>query len=248
VLVVGASSSGVQIADELARSGRHVVLSVGEHTRVPRTYRGRDIMWWLDRRGVFDKTIDDVPDPVAARRAPSMQLIGGRGDRTIDLGTLRRAGVRLAGRLARADGPRLRFADDLATTTARADARLRRMLGEIDGFADRRGVTSPEPAEAFSPLDPGDGLEHLHLGRAGVGSIVWATGYRPSYPWLDVPVLDACGAIVQYRGVTSVPGLYVVGLRFQHRRNSGFIDGARHDAADVVGHLVKTRAAALVAA
>jgi putative flavoprotein involved in K+ transport len=250
-LVVGASSSGVQIADELRRSGREVVLSVGDHTRVPRTYRGRDLMWWLERRGVFDKTIDEMPDAAKARRAPSMQLVGGSPARSIDLGTLRRTGVQLAGRLRAADRHRVSFADDLAITAATAEARLSRMLGEIDQFILESGIahegTLPT-ADRPVPIDVGPALHEADLRRRGVSSVVWATGYRPHYPWLEVPVLDARGEIVQYRGVTGAQGLYVVGLRFQHRRSSGFVDGVRHDAYDVVGHLVEHRAAARVAA
>jgi putative flavoprotein involved in K+ transport len=246
VLVVGASSSGVQIADELRQTGRDVVLSVGDHTRVPRTYRGRDIMWWLERRGVFDKTIDEMPDATKARRAPSMQLVGGSPARSIDLGTLRRHGVQLTGRLRAADGHWLSFADDLTASTATAEARLSRMLGEIDQFIIEssidRDVVLP-PAERPTPVDIGSALREVDLRAQGISSVVWATGYRPHYPWLEVPVLDARGEIVQYRGVTEAPGFYVVGLRFQHRRSSGFIDGVRHDAYDVVGHLVEHRSA-----
>jgi putative flavoprotein involved in K+ transport len=228
VLVVGASASGVQLADELHRSGRPVTLAVGGHTRLPRRYRERDILWWLDRVGTLDRTRNELPDPGRARREPSMQLTG--TGRTIDLGTLRRQGVRLAGRmLGHRDGHAL-FADDLQAVTAVADARLRRVLARIDRYP------GPEP-EPIEPVIVGPGPERLDLRR--FAAVVWATGMRPGYPWLKVPVLDVTGRIAHRRGVTDVPGLYAIGLRFQHRRNATFIDGARHDAAYLADHIAR---------
>jgi putative flavoprotein involved in K+ transport len=231
VLVVGAGASGAQIADELARSGRGVVLSVGSHTRLPRRYRGMDIWWWLERIGALDKTIDEMPDPDAARREPSVQLVGRPRGSDVDLATLRAGGVRLAGRLTGAGGRTVRFADDLAKTTARADARMRRVLAQIDAYVDANGLgtemLSPEP---IAPALAGDGPRRLDLGAVGISTVLWATGFRRHYPWLRLPVLEEAGEIRHRRGVTRVPGLYVVGLRFQHRRGSNFIDGVRHDA------------------
>jgi putative flavoprotein involved in K+ transport len=218
VLVVGASSSGVQIADELARAGRAVTLAVGEHTRLPRRYRDHDILWWLDRLGSLDRTIDEVPDPDRARREPSFQLAAGR---SLDLGVLQAIGVRLAGRLTRLHDGRAEFAADLPATNAVAHARLRRVLRAIDGH-NAGGRTA-----AVRPLLVGRGPRHA----TGFRSVVWATGFRPSYPWLRVPVLDQYGGLRHRRGVTEAPGLYAIGLRFQYRRNATFIDGARHDAA-----------------
>jgi putative flavoprotein involved in K+ transport len=218
VLVVGASSTGVQIADELAGAGRDVVLAVGEHTRLPRRYRGRDILWWLDRLGSLDRTIDEVTDPDRARREPSLQLAA---DRSLDLGVLRERGVRLAGRLVSVEGGQTVFAADLARSTARADSRLRRVLCTIDRHAH------PAGPGAVPPLAVATGPRHL----SGLRTVVWATGFRPAYPWLRVPVLDRTGRLRHRRGVTDAPGLYAIGLRFQHRRNATFVDGARHDAA-----------------
>jgi putative flavoprotein involved in K+ transport len=236
VLVVGASASGVQIAHDLMRAGREVVLSVGAHTRLPRRYRGRDILWWLDRIGALDRTADDVP--AAAVREPSLQLAG--GPRGIDLGTLQDNGVRLTGRLRALSGANAAFGDDLADTVAAAQVRLDRTLSTVDDYADASGtaLTSPDrPPVVPAPATPST----MDLRRAGITAVVWATGYWPRYPWLAVPVLDRGGRIRHHRGVTEVPGLYAMGLRFQHRRNSTFVDGARHDAAYLVERIAADR-------
>jgi putative flavoprotein involved in K+ transport len=241
VLVVGGSASGVQIAHELVNAGRRVVLAVGSHTRLPRRYRGRDILWWLDRIGSLDRAIDDLPDPAGAMAEPSLQLAGtANGDR-LDLDTLRRAGVRLAGRLRAIDGTRAEFADDMGETFGAAQRRLARLLAEIDAYA------AATPGMADGPPDPPPaiavptGPSTMDLRRPGISTVVWATGFRPWYPWLDVPVLDAGGRIRHCRGVTEVPGLYAIGLRFQHRRNSSFVDGARHDAAYLADQITASR-------
>ena len=247
VLVVGASASGVQIAEELRRSGRPVVLSVGRHARLPRRYRGRDILWWMERAGVLGQSIDQVHDARSARRAPSLQL-SGRG-RRVGLEALTAAGVRLAGRLAAADGQRLSFAGDLPATTGAAHARMERLLGTIDGYIDRGGGGAG-PADPPPPFTAPPGPDQLDLRRAGISTVIWAVGYRPAYPWLRVPVLDRHGQIAHHRGVTDVPGLYVLGLRFLYRRNSSFVDGVGDDARFVAAHLMVRRmtARALAAA
>jgi putative flavoprotein involved in K+ transport len=246
VLVVGASATGVQIAAELRESGREVVLAVGSHSRLPRRYRGMDIFWWLERIGNFDKTIDQMPDPERARREPSVQLVGRPDGRNLDLTELQRRGVRLAGRLEMADGARVTFADDLAATTAIADQRMQRVLGEIDRHIVATGLSGEVfPSDAPRPVrlqEPAPRTLDLHA--AGIDTVVWATGHRRAYPWLQVPVLDARGEIAQRRGITSAPGLYVLGQRFQHHRNSNFIDGVGRDAAAVAQHLAPRIAAA----
>jgi putative flavoprotein involved in K+ transport len=241
VLVVGASASGAQLADELARSGRSVTLAVGRHSRMPRRYRGRDIWWWLDATGTFDLTIDAVRDPAQARAEGSVQLIG-RDSPDVDLPSLQGLGVRLAGRLVDADGTSVTFADDLATTTHVAETRLRDRLADIDDYIDAHGLSGAlMPAAEPASVKVGRPPRHLDLRRAGFSTVIWATGFTRTYPWLRVPVLDARGEIRQRRGVTPVPGLYVLGQRFQHRRNSNFIDGVRHDAAVVVDHISRCR-------
>lgn len=245
VLVVGASATGVQLADELHRSGRPVTLAVGSHTRMPRRYRGRDAFWWLDRTGSFDKTIDDCPDPVAARNEPSLQLVGRPGGTPgapgdLDLPALQAAGVRLVGRLRGIDGTRAGFAPDLGATVADADRRMARTLARIDSAISRLGLPADPPHEQPAPAGvelADDPPTEVDLARAGITTVVWATGFRRTYPWLAVPVRDGRGEIVQRRGVTPVPGLYVLGQRFQHFRNSNFIDGVGRDAAHVAGHI-----------
>jgi putative flavoprotein involved in K+ transport len=243
VLVVGASASGVQIADELRRAGRTVVISVGRHARLPRHYRGHDIQWWLHRTGILGQTIDQMREARSARRAPSLQL-SGRHHR-VDLQALAARGVVLAGRLAAADGWSVAFADDLPATTSAAQARMDRLLRSIDIDAVANGSvangSSDDPLPAFT-APPGPA--RLDLRRAGITTVIWATGYRPAYPWLRVPVLDRHGEIDHRRGVTRVPGLYVLGLRFLYRRNSSFVDGVGPDAGFVAAHLTRGQDAA----
>jgi putative flavoprotein involved in K+ transport len=238
VLVVGASATGVQLADELRSAGRDVVLAVGSHSRLPRRYRGMDVFWWLDRIGSLDRTIDEMPDPARARQEPSLQLVGRPGGRRLDLGTLQRSGVRLAGRLDAVDGRRVRFAGDLPVTIANADRRMTRVLADIDTHIAATGLTG----EVLAPDPPRNILattspDELDLRRSGIETVIWATGFRRSYPWLHLPVLDATGEIRQRRGVTPMAGLYVLGQRFQHFRSSNFIDGVGRDAAFVAHHL-----------
>ena len=238
VLVVGASATGVQLADELARAGRDVVLAVGRHSRLPRCYRGVDIWWWLDQIGTFARTIDQVSDPARSRREGSVQLAGRADRRDVDLPALQRLGVRLAGRLVGVDGARVGFADDLPVTTAAAEARLERILHQVDGHIRALGL-GPEvlPAAPRRPVDLADRLDQLDLRDEHVGAVVWATGFTRPYPWLHVPVLDQRGEIAHRRGITAHPGLYVLGQRFQYRGDSNFIDGVRHDAAHVARHI-----------
>jgi putative flavoprotein involved in K+ transport len=242
VLVVGCSASGVQIAHELTRAGRRVVLAAGGHTRLPRRYRGRDILWWLDRIGSLDRTIDEVPDPASVRTEPSLQLAGTPDGRGLDLDVLRRAGVRLVGRLRALHGTRAEFAGDLPDTVGVAQRRLNRLLAEVDAYAAATPGTAAAPPDPPPVIAAPAGSSTLDLRRAGISAVVWATGYRPWYPWLNVPVLDAGGRIRHRRGVTEVPGLYAIGLRFQYRRNSTFVDGARHDAAYLADEITANRA------
>ncbi len=250
VLVVGASASGLQIADELNRAGREVTLAVGRHTRMPRRHRGLDIFWWLETTGRLARTIDDVADPVAARAETSLQLVGRddpeRATQDLDLGRLQANGVRLAGRVERVDGRTVRFADDLAASVGAADAALERFLDSLDRFVDRAGLggrlwDAPRPR----PVTVGPAPRRVDVRAEGIGTVLVAAGYRSHHPWLRLPLADADGTIRQRRGVTAAEGVYVVGQRFQHRRDSGYIDGARHDAAAVVAHLLAASGSAV---
>lgn len=239
VLVVGASASGVQVAAELHRSGRPVTLAVGEHVRMPRDYRGRDILWWMDAAGVFDEGYREVLDIVRARSLPSMQLVGTEHRTTMDLNALSRAGVRLIGRLgAIRDGVAL-FSGTLPNVCTLADLKLDRLLDLIDEWADAEQLdptgrgARPEATRvpAPPPLD-------LDLRSGQIKTILWATGYRPDYSWLDFPVLDRKGRVRHDGGVvTEVPGLYLMGLPFLRRRKSSLIDGAAADSAELAVHL-----------
>lgn len=233
VLVVGASATGAQLADEIRRSGRDVTLAVGRHNRLPREYRGRDIMWWLDRTGVLDRSVEELRDPEAGKREPSLQLVGRRPGPAVDLGALRDRGIRLVGRLERIDGQVVRLGRDLARHMTAADARLERVLARIDAYADRHGLDRP-PAEPVLPLPVPEDMPHqIDLEASGVRTVLWATGYRRWYPWLKAPVLDAEGEIRHRRGRTEQAGLYVLGMQFQTRRRSSFIDGVGFDSEEI---------------
>jgi putative flavoprotein involved in K+ transport len=235
VLVVGGGASGQQLALELARAGREVVLSVGRHSRAPRAYRGHDVFEWLQLLGDFDRTVDEVPDLEAAKRVPLFPVSGANGGEDLGLDRLQSLGVRLVGRLAGFDGRRALFADDLARNVAKADERLVKLLARIDAHPLVRGA--PElPAPIVVPPAP----RELDLG--GSGAIVWATGFRRAYPWLRIPgALDERGEIVHRRGVTRVTGLYVLGLAFQYRRSSHFIGGVGQDAEFLAARIASSR-------
>jgi putative flavoprotein involved in K+ transport len=225
VLVVGASASGTQIADELARAGRTVTIAAGRHRRLPRRYRGRDILWWLDDLGLLDRYPRNEDERRRLVGEPSMQLAAYRA---VDLNMLLGEGVAVTGHLDGVADGRVWFADDLMTTVADADRRLRRLIDQIDQRADELGT--PGDGDRAGPVDPPPAPPSLPLGAGGVDAIVWATGYRRSYPWLHVPVLDARNEIRHDHGITPVPGLFVSGMRFQSGRRSTFIDGTRVDA------------------
>jgi putative flavoprotein involved in K+ transport len=236
VLVVGAGASGQQLALELARAGRSVVLAVGRHARIPRRYRGRDVWAWLDAAGHLDDAIDEQLDPEAARRRPSLALSGSNGGEELDLGGLSKLGVVVAGRLRGFDGHRAAFAPDLEASVAESDAGMRRVLARIDRHAvDVLGQPAETEPVADVVLPPA--RESVDLRAERIESVVWATGYRRSYPWLRVPALDGAGEIVHHRGVTPVRGLFVLGLRFQWRRKSHFVGGVGEDAAFLAGIL-----------
>jgi putative flavoprotein involved in K+ transport len=247
VLVVGASASGVQIADELQRAGRQVTLAVGRHTRMPRNHRGFDIYWWLEATGRLQRAFQHASERRAALREPSLQLVGrhhgGRSASEVDLAALQRRGVRLTGRLSELIGGVARFDDDLATHVAEADARMHRFLDVADAYAERSGLV----AEIWRPERPAPvslptaSPRRLDLRAEGIHTIVVAAGYRPHHPWLHLPVVAADGRLEHDRGVTALPGVYTVGQRAQHGRASGTIAGAAQDASYVVEQIAGRR-------
>lgn len=242
VLIVGASSSGIQLADEISASGRHVIIAAGHHTRMPRQYRNRDIMWWLDRAGLMNTAAKEVEEFELSRRQPSLQLVGRPDHTTLDLAVLHDRGVRVTGRLMDFDGSHAIFADDLVSTTVGADVKLAALLSRLDAFAERPDfehvVSGPEPFEPIWTRFPAADAS-ADLAAEDIRTVIWAVGYRRVYNWLDVPVLDARGEIRHDGGVTTHPGLYVLGLRFLRRRNSSFIDGVGKDAVVLADHIAQ---------
>jgi putative flavoprotein involved in K+ transport len=239
VMIVGASASGIQLAREIQASGRRVVLCVGEHVRMPRTYRGRDIQWWMDAIGAMDVRYDVLEDIDRARRLPSLQLIGTPERVTVDLNSLRKTSVELVGRLVGLRDGKAQFSGSLANHCALADLKMNRLLASIDGWVNANGFAERFPApRRYEPTDVGPETRlTMDLHDSGIATVIWATGYRPDYSWLDVPVLDRKGRIRHDGGVVPAPGLYVLGLPFMRRRKSSFIDGAGDDAADLAAHL-----------
>ena len=239
VLVVGASATGVQLATELRQSGRRVVLSVGEHVRLPRTYRGCDILWWMDASGVWDQRYDEVDDLTRARRLPSPQLVGTPERTTLDLNALAAMGVELVGRFAAVRDGRALFSGGLRNVCSLADLKLERLLGFFDEWAGTDGG-NPEVAapERFAPTEvPRSPRLELDLRSGEIRAIVWATGFAPDYAWLDVPVVDAKGHLRHDGGAVDSPGLYALGLPVLRRRKSTFIHGIEDDAREVIDHL-----------
>jgi putative flavoprotein involved in K+ transport len=229
VLVVGAGSSGVQIASELLSTGKRVHLSVGPHDRPPRAYRERDYCWWL---GVLGKWDLEAPGPNTEH--VTIAVTGVDGGQTVDFRRLAAAGMILVGRTEAYKDGALTFAGDLADNLARGDANYLSLLEEADAYIASNGLDLPEEPEArkIAP-DPAcvtNPIRELNLAKAGVTSIIWATGYSVDYSWLDLDVFDAIGKPKHKRGVSIEPGVYFLGLPWQTRRGSSFIWGVWHDA------------------
>ena len=239
VLVVGASATGIQLADEIHRSGRPVTLSVGEHIRAPRLYRGKDIQWWMDKAGVHDERYDQIDDIVRARRVPSMQLVGSPKRVTLDLNALTKIGVKIVGRLTGIGDGKAQFSGSLRNQCALSDLKMGRLLDTIDRWAAANGLDGEVEAPTRFPPTQVEESPPLGMDLAGgaIKTILCATGYRPDYSWLNVPVLDRKGQIRHDGGVTPSPGLYLMGMQFLRRRKSALIDGAGDDARDLSAHL-----------
>lgn len=240
VLVVGAGSSGVQIADELQRSGKQVYLSVGAHDRPPRAYRNRDFCWWLGVLGEWDA---EVARP--GREHVTIAVSGARGGQTIDFRRLARQGTTLVGLTKSFDDSVVTFEADLAANIARGDENYLSLLNAADAYIARNGLDLPEDPEARNSLPDPECVTHpileLDLVGAGVTSIVWATGYAVDYNWLHVNAFDGNGKPRHQRGVSSEPGVYFLGLPWLSRRGSAFIWGVWHDARHIADHIVTQR-------
>jgi putative flavoprotein involved in K+ transport len=239
VLVVGASASGTQIANEIHRSGRPVILSVGEHIRAPRVYRGKDLQWWMDAAGVLDERYDEVADIARARRVPSLQLAGTPDRSTLDLNALTEVGVTLAGRLAGIAGGKAQFAGSLRNMCALSDLKMGRLLDTFDAWARNNGLDDEvEPPHRLQPTRVEDSPPLImDLTTGEIKTIIWAAGYRPDYKWLELTVLDRKGMVRHDGGVVAAPGIYLMGSQFMRRRKSALIDGAGDDARDLSAHL-----------
>ena len=239
VLVVGASATGTQIAEEIHRSGRPVTLAVGEHVRAPRVYRGMDIQWWMDAAGVLDERYDEVDDIQRARRVPSPQLAGTPDRATLDLNALTGTGVNLVGRLVGLNDGEAQFSGSLRNVCALADLKMGRLLDRIDEWATNNGLDdevaaphrfAPTAIEASPPLG-------LSLTTGEIETLIWATGFRPDYSWLGAPVVDRKGNVRHDGGAVASPGMYLLGTPFLRRRKSSFIHGADDDTRDLSAHL-----------
>ena len=239
VLVVGASATGVQLASEVQRSGRQVILATGEHVRVPRTYRGHDIKWWMDQTGVMDMTLAEVDDIRRARHVPSLQLIGSPTQETISLNSLQAIGVQIAGRVMNIHDGKIQFSGSLANVCRLADLKMNRLLTQIDDWieAEAPGGVTEASYRLRDTIIPSDPLLQLDLKAAGIETVIWATGFKPDYSWLNVPVITPRGELRHQGGVVDAPGLYALGLPFLRRRKSSLIDGVGDDARDLSRHL-----------
>ena len=240
VLVVGAGSSGVQIADELQRAGKRVYLSVGPHDRPPRAYRGRDFVWWL---GVLGKWDGEAKNP--GKGHVTISVSGARGGQTVDFRRLAAQGMTLVGQTESFKDGAVTFAPDLADNIAQGDANYLSVLDEADAFVARNGLDLPPEPEAREigpdPQCMTDPIRTLNLAEAGVTSIVWATGFTVDFSWLKVDALDEAGKPKHRRGISTEPGLYFLGLPLQSGRGSAFIWGVWHDAKFLADHIVTQR-------
>ncbi|MCG6882781.1 MAG: NAD(P)/FAD-dependent oxidoreductase [Silicimonas sp.] len=246
VLVVGASATGVQLADEIRRAGHEVAIAAGRHMPLPRSYRGRDIMAWLDAADILTEARD--PSVASARTLthPSLQLVGGMPRRDISLATLASNDVLPISRVLGAEDSRLLLSGDLGAEIRMAHERADRLLDQIDTFIDAAGVSAPKRRRAKAPTFVPNAQRVLDMDRAGIRTIVWATGFRRDYSWLRVPTLNAHGELRETGGVTECPGLYALGLPFMRKRNSSYIDGVGEDARAIVEHLAAHIGAPLV--
>jgi putative flavoprotein involved in K+ transport len=242
VLVVGASASGIQLARELQRSGRQVTLAIGEHTRIPRRYRGLDIHEWLDIMGTLERPFDTFADLASARREPSLQLVGDDEGRSIDLAELQRLGVRLRGRLASFSAGTAHFEGGLRDSVSAADDAQAALLDRIDRWAARHGLdVEVDAPDRPAPVVVRDEATTVDL--AGIDTVLWATGYRPDFSWLSCPAVEADGTLHHVGGVAA-HGLYFLGLPVMRTRKSTFIDGVGADAEAHAAHIALALAGA----
>jgi putative flavoprotein involved in K+ transport len=237
VLIVGASATGLQFADEIRKAGHEVTIATGEHVRLPRTYRGHDIQFWMHSTGLLNEGYEEVDDVSRARALPSPQLVGSHDAQILDLNRLSDNGVKIVGRLMGISNGTAQFSGSLRNVCALADLKMNRLLAAIDDWIEKNPVLcdAPEQFEA-TRVDDNPSLL-LDLEGKNIRTVIWATGFRPDYSWLDVPVLDRKGRIRHEGGIVDAPGMYVLGLPMLRRRKSSFIHGIEDDARELMTHL-----------
>jgi putative flavoprotein involved in K+ transport len=238
VLVVGASATGLQLADEIRQAGHEVTVATGEHVRMPRRYRGHDIQFWLDRTGLLNQRYDEVDDVERARGLPSPQLIGSHDLSMLDLNRLTDNGVKIVGRLMGVRDGVAQFSGSLNNVCALADLKMNRLLDAIDQWVLGNPVLCDAPERFDTTRVDASPALLLDLSRNNIRTVIWATGFRPDYSWLDLPVVDHKGRIRHDGGVVDAPGVYVLGLPVLRRRKSSYIHGIEDDARDITQHLV----------
>jgi putative flavoprotein involved in K+ transport len=244
VLVVGSGASGCQIVEDLLAAGRTVYLSVGRHRRYPRRYRGHDMFWWMERIGALDQTLEERPE---ARERPNPLVTGVGGGHDIDLRDYAAAGVTLLGHLRDVTGSRLHLTDDVAALLAAGDESVGVFTRAVDAYIARSGLTAPAEAppppgslQAVSPrAAPRAPIRELDLAASGIMSVVWATGFRRDFGWIDAPVLDERGEPIHRRGITGCAGLYFLGLPWLHKLKSSVLCGVGDDAAHLADHIAE---------
>ena len=241
VLVVGASATGVQLAAEIQASGRPVILATGNHIRMPRSYRGRDITWLMEHAGLNATTLANVDDIDRARGVPSLQLIGDNTRRFLDLNELQQMGVEVVGRLVGCRDDKMLFSGALANAVELSDLKMNRALTVIDDWIAQSGLDFPQPPQRFGPtVVPASPRLTLSLANDGISTIVWAAGFQPDMSWLHLPVFDEKGRLKHEGGVVA-PGLYAIGLPFLRTRKSTFLDGVGNDARALAEHIIQNR-------
>jgi putative flavoprotein involved in K+ transport len=238
VLIVGSGASGCQVADELLEAGRHVYLSVGRHHKIPRRYRGRDLLWWLEAFGWFDIPTGELPEWLRPQR---FLITGMRGGYDIDLRRSATRGMVLLGHLAAVTDDHLRFEPNLEENLSNAEQMFRRFISTADAYATSNSLDLPmdldhsEPTTTPAVPDP---PREITLSAAGITTIIWATGYRYDFSWIEIPVLDVRGDPLHTGGITNVPGIYFLGLRLQRNLKSSTLWGVGEDAAHLAARIV----------
>jgi len=240
VLVVGASATGLQLAEEIHRSGRPVTLAVGEHVRMPRTYRGKDIQWWMDKLGILDQRYDEIDDVNRGRNLPSPQLVGWETQESLDLNRLTAMGITIRGRMAGFNESSAQFSGSLGNVCMLADLKMDRLLNSIDEWISEQGLdkdVDPPLRYLRTKIEESPPLL-MDLYKNDIKTIIWATGYQPDYSWLHLPVFDRKGKIRHQGGVVDSPGVYLMGMPLLRRRKSSFIHGAEDDARELSTELL----------